>query len=82
MINELNECDARVMAVLPLISEYSLIETIDKLKKLVDSKNEALVCEVLTTLKSLNALNNIDIQSIIDKIQNPNIKAVIENLKT
>ena len=81
VVSELNQDDARKMTVLPIISEFSLMEAVPKLEKLVNSENEALVCEVLTTLKSLKALNNIDIQSIIDKMQNPNIKAVIENIK-
>ena len=82
LLEELDKCDTRIMVALPIIAEYSISEAVLKLEQLVNSENEALVCEVLTTLKSLNALNNIDIQSIIDKIQNPNIKAVIENLKT
>lgn len=81
VVSELNQDDARKMTVLPIISEFSLMDAVPKLEKLVNSENEALVCEVLTTLKSLKALNNIDIQSIIDKMQNPNIKAVIENIK-
>ena len=82
LLGELEKDEDRIISVLPLISEYSLSKSISKLEKLVDYENEAFVCEVLTTLKSLNALNNIDIHHIIDKIQNPNIKAVIENLKT
>ena len=81
LINELDNADSRIMFVLPLIAEYSLTESVPKLEQLVNSQNEALVCEVLTTLKSLKALDNINIQSIIERIQNPNIKAVIENIK-
>ena len=77
LINELDNADSRIMFVLPLIAEYSLTESVPKLEQLVNSQNEALVCEVLTTLKSLKALDNINIQSIIERIQNPNIKAVI-----
>lgn len=82
LLEELDKCNTRIMVALPIIAEYSISEAVFKLEQLVNSENEALVCEVLTTLKSLNTLNNIDIQSIINKIQNPNIKAVIENLKT
>ena len=81
LVDELDKTDCRIMFALPLVAEYSITEAIPKLEQLVNSQNEALVCEILTTLKSLNALNNIDIQGIIDKIQNANIKAVIENIK-
>ena len=81
LIDELDKNDSRIMFALPLVVEYSIMESVSKLEQLVNSENEALVCEVLTTLKSLNALNNVDIQKVIDRVQNQNIKAVIENLK-
>ena len=31
--------------------------------------------------KQLNALNNVDFEQVISKIQNPNIKAIIENMR-
>ena len=82
VISELNQDDNRKMLVLPIIAEFSLVEDIQDLKKLINSENEALVCELLTTLKTLNALNDIDINAVLERIKNPNIKAVIENLKT
>ncbi|MBQ8886536.1 MAG: hypothetical protein IJY61_02415 [Candidatus Gastranaerophilales bacterium] len=82
VISELNQDDNRKMLVLPIIAEFSLVEAIPDLKKLINSENEALVCELLTTLKTLNALNDIDINAVLERIKNPNIKAVIENLKT
>ncbi len=72
--------DKEIIAVLPIISDFNIKEAIGELKTLVQSSNEIVVCEVLSTLKSLNALENSDINSVVKRIQNSNIKALIENL--
>ena len=71
--------DKDILKSLPVISEFNITNAIDDLKKLLSSDNEIIICEVLNTLKSLNALNGTDINSILEKIKNQNIKILIEN---
>ncbi len=81
LISELDKEEYRILTALPVIAEFSLREAVEKLVLLANSDNEALVCEVLTTLKILNALDKVDVDKISERIQNPNIKAVIDNIK-
>lgn len=80
ILSELNSSDKRILSVLPLLIEFNLTESIPRLKELIKSDNEIIICEVLNTLKQFNALNDINLDEIISKITNPNIKAIIENL--
>ena len=41
--------------------------------------DEIIICEAVSTLKQLNALNETDKISALSKVSNPNIKAIIEN---
>ena len=66
--------------VILVISDFNITEAAPKLNQLTNSKNETLICEVLTTLKHLNRLDGIDIDSVLNRIENPNIKAIIESL--
>jgi len=72
--------DIEIRAAMAVISEFNLNEAAQCLKELISSDNETLICEALNTLKSINSLDGIDIKQIAAKIQNPNIKALIENL--
>ncbi len=80
VLSELYSTDDRILSVLPLLVEFNLAESIPHLKELLKSNNEIIICEVLNTLKQFNALNDINLDEIINKITNPNIKAIIENL--
>lgn len=82
VLSELNATDDRVFEVLQIIAEFGLSEAVEKIKPLLESNNEIVVCEALSTLKQLNALNGIDIEEISTKIKNENIKAIIQNLKS
>lgn len=81
LISELDKEESRILTALPVIAEFSLKEAVDKLVLLTNSDNEALVCEVLTTLKNLNALDKVNVNKISERIQNPNIKAVIDSIR-
>lgn len=71
-----------ILSVLPVITEFNITEAIPSLKEiLVSGNDEIIICEILNSLKGLNALENSDIESISDKITNPNIKAIINNLE-
>lgn len=77
---ELSSTNERILSVLPVITEFSLKESIPRLKELLNSNNEIIICEVLTTLKSFNEIKDINIEQILNRITNQNIKAIIENL--
>lgn len=82
VLSELNASDDRVLEVLQIIAEFGLSEAVEKIKPLFESNNEIVICEALSTLKQLNALNGIDIDNVSAKIKNENIKAIVENLKS
>ncbi len=80
LIDELaNENDFSVTA-LDLIKEFQISQAKDVLKKMLNSKNEIIICKSAIALKSLNEISQSDIQLVSERITNENIKAVIENL--
>ena len=81
VLKQLGGSYSQVLELLPLIVEYNLTKAIPFLLDLINSSDERVVCEVLCTLKSFNALADVDIDSIINKVENSNIKAIIQNLK-
>ncbi len=82
VVSELNEEKDRILSVLPVIAEFNIKEAIDLIKKLLEiNENEVVICEALSTLKTMQILELSDIQKVENKIQNPNIKAIIDNLK-
>ncbi len=81
LINGLKDSNEnKILSILPVIADYKLSMAIEPLKSLLDSNNEIILCEVLNTLKTLNALDDIDTSVYSEKCKNPNIKAIIENL--
>ena len=81
VLNELKKSKDSIHSVLPVIIEYNLKEAIPDLIQLLNSNDEIILCEVLTALNALNAVDGIDFDKIISEIKNPNIKAIIENIK-
>lgn len=77
----LNSDDKNIIFTLPIIAEFKLKSSVPKLKQLIFSNNEIITCEVLNTLKALGELEGISLKEIASKIENPNIKAIIENMK-
>ena len=73
----------KILAVLDLISDYNLQSAAQAAAKLIDNSDETIVYSALKTLKSLKLLDtfNLDISKILSKIQNTNIKALIESLQ-
>lgn len=82
IVNELNKATDRILSALPIISIYSISGSENLIKKLLgDNEDEIVIFESLSTLKALNKLTNEDIEQALLKIQNPNMRAIIENLK-
>ena len=81
VLKELKASDDRILEVIQIVEEFGIVEAVDDLKVLIGSENEIVVCEALTALKALNATDGINFDSILSRITNDNIKAIIENLK-
>lgn len=80
ILKELNASKTEILEALPIIAEFNIAEAIPQIKELLNYEDEVVICEALSTLKKLNVLEKNDIEPIISKIKNPNIKAIIENL--
>jgi len=81
IIQELNSSDDRIIAAVPVIKEYNLTNAAASLINLLkNTNNEIILYELSAALKFFNKLNEDDKRSVLLKIQNPNIKAMIENL--
>ena len=81
LVEELKQNNQEVLSILPVVGDYKIVEAISIIKENLNTEDEILICEKLSTLKQLNALNDIDIDAIAKQITNSNIKAIIENLK-
>ena len=82
VLEQLKGDSSQILEILPLIIELNLVSAVPSLLQLVDNQDERVVCEVLCALKNFNSLSGIDIDAIIEKIENTNIKAIISNLKS
>jgi len=69
-----------IFFALDLAQELNLPEIADKLKLLLASSNQTLVLRAVEVLKSINKLDGVDKNSVLEKIQDDNIKAIIESL--
>ena len=70
-----------ILSALPVIAELNIHNAFDGIKKLLNCDDEVIICEALNTIKSLNLINKVNIDEILSKIENPNIKAIIENMR-
>ena len=80
IIEQLECKDDFSMTAFELIQEFNIENAQPDLIKLLNSDNEIIICNALQTLKSINKLDGVDIKSISEKINNLNIKAVVESL--
>ncbi len=78
-VAQLNKSKADILSILPVISELKITGVIGEIKNLLKSDDEIIICEAVSTLKQLNALDETDKISALSKVSNPNIKAIIEN---
>lgn len=79
VLKELDHCRHRICAALEVIIEYNLKEASEKIKSLLTHENEIVVCKCVEALKEFNMLSEIDKNSVLSRIQNENLKAIIEN---
>ena len=70
----------RISGALRVIAEYKLVQSIEDIKALLNTNDEILLCEIVATLKQLNALNDVDKSAVITKVHDENKKALLESL--
>lgn len=81
---ELDEKNEFVFSALELVQDLSLTEAFDKLKNLLNSENhtngQTIILKTVEVLKSLNMLNEIDKNTVLEKISDENIRLIIQSL--
>lgn len=81
--DELNENSSLVFSALELIQELGLTGAFDKLKELLNSKNQTkgqtIILKTVEVIKSLNMLDKIDKNTVLEKISDENIKLIIQS---
>lgn len=82
ILEELKQDTKRVTSALVVISEYKIKDAVDIIKnKIAETADETLLCELIATLKNLDSLTNDIIEQVLPKIENANIKAIINSFK-
>ncbi len=81
ILKELKTGKEGILSALRVIKDYKLKTSIPVIKELLNETDETVVCEAATTLSILGAKEEIDFNSLLQSIKNPNIKAVIESLR-
>lgn len=76
---EINEDSDFVFSALDLVQELGLQSTVDRLKKLLDSTNQTVILKTIEVLKSLNKLGEVNLDAVLGKISDENIKAIIKS---
>lgn len=79
-LSELNEWSDFVYSALELVQELNITESFDKLKELLNSSNQTLILKTVEVIKSLNKLDEIDKDEVLNKISDENIRAIIQSL--
>lgn len=79
LLKELTHCKHRINSALEVIKDLKLKGASEEVEKLLSNENEIVVCEAISTLKELDALGSIDKESVLNKVKNENIKAIIDS---
>lgn len=76
---ELTDSSDFIFAALELVQELNLVGAFDKLKELLTSSNQTVILKTVEVLKSLGKLSEIDKNTVLEKISDENIKAIIQS---
>lgn len=79
ILKELTHCNHRVLSALEVIKDLKLKEASSEIKNLLNSENEIVICEVISTLKEIDELNTVNKSEVLGKLKSDNIKAIVEN---
>ncbi len=79
--DEINDWSDFLFSALDLADELKLEETFDRLKNLIStSKNQTVILKSCEVVKNIGKIEKLDQKEIFEKIQDSNIKAIIESL--
>jgi hypothetical protein len=77
---ELTQWSDFIFFALDLVQELNLEKAFEKLKALLDLNNQTILLRVIELIKYFNKLNEIDKQSVLEKISDENIKLIVKSL--
>lgn len=77
---ELTQWSDFVFSALELVQELEIFEAFGKLEKLLTVSNQTIILKTLEVIKSLNLLEEIEKDTVLEKISDENIRAIIESL--
>lgn len=77
---ELDENSNYIFTALELVQDLNLHTATDKLKNLLTSSNQTIILKTLEIIKSLDKLNEIDKNKVLEKVSDENIKLIIQSL--
>ena len=81
ILDELKQDAKSQTFALAVISEYKIKNAVNTIKGLIETTDdETLLCELVNTLKNLDALTIEDKEKASLKVNNPNINAIIDSL--
>lgn len=69
----------RVLSALRVICDFNLVQAEGKIKALLGSKNEIIICEAVGALKHLGKLDGVDKNDVLSKVDDENKKALISS---
>ena len=78
-VNELYQSSELVFSALELAQELK-INAAENLKELLNSSNQTIILKTTEVFKSLNKLNEVDLETILSKVSDENIKAIIKSM--
>lgn len=78
-LQELDSQSDFVFFALELVQELNIVEAFDKLKELLNSDNQTLILKTLEVIKTLGKLSEINKDSVLAKVSDENIKAIIKS---
>lgn len=76
---ELDENSDFVFSALDLIQELNISENLEQVKKLLNSTNQTLILKAVEVIKTLNKLNEIEPDKVLERVSNENIRLIIKS---
>lgn len=78
--SEIDENSAFLFSALEIVQEINLVQSTEKLKTLLNSNNQTAILKTVEVIKSLNKINEIDKNVVLEKITDENIKQILISL--
>lgn len=77
---ELNENSDFIFSALDVVEELELQDSFEKLKLLLDSSNQTIILKTVEVIKSLNRLDDIDKNAVLENVSDENISAILQSI--